>query len=567
MDFDKVLVELGEFGAWQRYNALLLWLPSIAAGMNIMVNAFSVMQPKEFRCANACDTNSSSFDLINGAEYSLGDLFPSFDNKSNSYNTENPNYCKFYPPHLDDSEKCTFDKSVIAKCTAGSTYLYQDFEMKSSVATDNDLVCGKLKWIPTIDSFMMIGLLVGSFVFGVMSDKIGRRHTLLISVLCCAVGNLLGSLMPNHWSYAITRVLASAGGEGAFVLAFTMSLEYAGVAEKVPCVPWVTFSTLLANLISIPFALGEMLPVLFAMGLKNWKNFQYAVSGTMFAAAFVWFLLPESPRWLIANNKHKEAKEVIEKAAKINKKTISKDLLEIQETPKSEEKNEPLPQYGLSDMFRRSQLQITLVMFVCWPVITLLYYGLTLSADKIKMTENLYLSFILVALIEIPAYFILPVVIDIWGRKPLFCLTQLVPGILCIVAAFLTPGTAIFAILTLASKLGAAMAFNVTFMYTAQLYPTTIRNSAVGTCSTIARLGGLLSPWVGKYLTDPVAFEDPIPEYVPLCLFGGFGVLGGLCALLLPDTIGSKLPNTFEDIENIKKNSKPIWKCGAPQNE
>ena len=40
---------------------------------------------------------------------------------------------------------------------------------------------------------------------------------------------------------------------------------------------------------------------------------------------------------------------------------------------------------------RPSQLRITIAMFVCWPVITLLYYGLSLSADKIHMTDNLYI--------------------------------------------------------------------------------------------------------------------------------------------------------------------------------
>ena len=105
----------------------------------------------------------------------------------------------------------------------------------------------------------------------------------------------------------------------------------------------------------------------------------------------------------------------------------------------------------------------------------------------IKLTPNVYLSYVLVALIEIPAYIILPLVIDVWGRKPLFFLTQFVPGICCICCSFLTPGTAFFAVLALGAKLGAAAAFNVTFMYTAQLYPTSIRNSAVGTCSTVAR--------------------------------------------------------------------------------
>ena len=69
-------------------------------------------------------------------------------------------------------------------------------------------------------------------------------------------------------------------------------------------------------------------------------------------------------------------------------------------------------------------------------------------------------------------------------------------------AAFLQPGTALYTILALGAKLGAAAAFNVTFMYTAQLYPTSIRNSAVGTCSTIARVGGMMAPIIGKFLIE-----------------------------------------------------------------
>ena len=73
----------------------------------------------------------------------------------------------------------------------------------------------------------------------------------------------------------------------------------------------------------------------------------------------------------------------------------------------------------------------------------------------------------------------------------------------------------------------------------------------------MARVGGGAAPIIGRFLIDLKAF----PEYVPLCLFGGFGVFGGLCALLLPDPVGFPLPNTFDDIEEIKKKSKPVWKC------
>ena len=254
-----------------------------------------------------------------------------------------------------------------------------------------------------------------------------------------------------------------------------MSLEYAGVKESIPLFAWVTWSTLLANIIGIPFAIGEAIPSVFALGLKDWKTFQAAVSSLIAVTALVWLFLPESPRWLIANGKTEAAKKMIEKAAVTNKVKLTADVFEADDKGDSGPPAE-LPIYGLKDMFRRSQIVITLALFVCWPVVTLLYYGLSLSADKIKITDNVYLSYSLVAFIEIPAYIVLPLLIDVWGRKPLFFATQFFPGICCIVAAFLTPGTAIFAILALGAKLGAAAAFNVTFMYTAQLYPTSIRD-------------------------------------------------------------------------------------------
>ena len=158
----------------------------------------------------------------------------------------------------------------------------------------------------------------------------------------------------------------------------------------------------------------------------------------MFSA--VWLLLPESPRWLIANGKIDEAKEAIDKAAKSSGVKLNADVFE--ETKSVDKKTEAVlqPVYGFSDMFRRSQIVITLPLLFCWPVITLLFYGLSLSADKIHMTDNVYLSFILVSLIEIPSHILTPLALDVLGRKPLFFLTQFIPGICCITAAFLPPG-------------------------------------------------------------------------------------------------------------------------------
>ena len=437
MNFDDILTQLGEFGLWQKRSSLLLFLPYCGAGINVLIAAFAVMAPRHgYRCRNSCD--GQQFDW-NMPGYQLSDVFPSFDNTSSSYDPDNPDYCKFYTA-INLSQSCNFDHSLpVLKCRSGDDFAYEPFEMESTVATDNNLVCENYFWTIVVDEFYMLGLFIGSLLFGMLSDKIGRRHTLLVSNLVCAGGNLLGCLMPNHWSYGLTRILAAAGGQGMCIVPFTMVLEMVGVNKKVPGLSWVTWSTFLVNIINVAFSFGESLPPMFALALPHWKTYQAAVSSVILVFSLVWFFLPESPRWLIAKGKIDEAKEIIEDAARVNKVKLLDHSFVQSESGTKIEKTVP-PVYGFKDMFCKSQIVITMCLFFCWPVITMLFYGLSLSADKIKMTDNVYLSFILVSLIEIPSHIFLPLIIDVVGRKPIFFLTQLIPGICCITAAFLTPG-------------------------------------------------------------------------------------------------------------------------------
>ena len=56
------------------------------------------------------------------------------------------------------------------------------------------------------------------------------------------------------------------------------------------------------------------------------------------------------------------------------------------------------------------------------------------------LSDNIYLAFILSALVEIPAYTVTIWIIDHWGRKPTLIASFMLCGIFCIVAAF-TSGT------------------------------------------------------------------------------------------------------------------------------
>merc|ERR1711934_504643 len=87
-------------------------------------------------------------------------------------------------------------------------------------------------------------------------------------------------------------------------------------------------------------------------------------------------------------------------------------------------------------------------------------------------------------------------VMDCWGRRPILSFCQLVSGIACIGAGLLAGQEELIILqvfLSLVGKFGASACFAIVYVYTAELFPTVIRNQAVGTCSLVARVGGIPS--------------------------------------------------------------------------
>ena len=139
-------------------------------------------------------------------------------------------------------------------------------------------------------------------------------------------------------------------------------------------------------------------------------------------------------------------------------------------------------------------------------VTTLGYYGLSLSSAGLG--TDAFSSFALSAAMEIPSYIFCIFSLDRVGRKGILCFSQLLAGSTCILAAVLPlPADLAFVkiILSLIGKFGTAAGFAVVFVYTAELFPTPVRNSALGFCSTAGRLAGILSPFVASLAaTSPV---------------------------------------------------------------
>lgn len=127
-----------------------------------------------------------------------------------------------------------------------------------------------------------------------------------------------------------------------------------------------------------------------------------------------------------------------------------------------------------------------------------------------------------------------------YGRKRSQMITLILAGIMML-GVVLSPSHGPSRLLfMLLGKMCIQGAFNILYIFTSELYPTVIRNSAVGTCSMVARMGA----GVTGYLA---ILSDVTMPTAPMIIFGVFSLVAGSVVVLLPETCDKPLPETLHD--------------------
>ncbi|KIH46787.1 hypothetical protein ANCDUO_23156 [Ancylostoma duodenale] len=129
-----------------------------------------------------------------------------------------------------------------------------------------------------------------------------------------------------------------------------------------------------------------------------------------------------------------------------------------------------------------------------------MYYGLTMKSNLAG--GSLYINFAISAAIEIPAIFVVFLLIDRIGRRWIVAISLSVAGI-CLVLNWIIGDNVSFGwgMLQIAIAKGAVtVSYTALYTYTSELFPTVIRNTAVGCCSTFARIGSIASSYLALWL-------------------------------------------------------------------
>ncbi|XP_020340192.2 solute carrier family 22 member 4-like [Oncorhynchus kisutch] len=419
----------------------------------------------------------------------------------------------------------------LESCLDGWKYSKEVYQ--STFVTEWDVVCDNAYKVPLTTSIHYFGALVGTFISGQMSDRFGRKPALFTTVIIQNVATFAQIFSPNWEAFSIIIFFVGAGSVSNYVIAYVLGTEILSPGVR------VVFSSLGVFLSS---AIGYMLMSPVAYFIREWRWLLVPMAGSGLIYMPLWWVIPESPRWLLSQGRVEEAEAILRDAARRNRV----EAPEVIFTPSEVEDALTMKdmKHNILDVMRSSNmLSITVMCSLLWMIISCGYFALILNTNNLN--GNPYINCFLSGVVEVPAYFIALVLLKYCSRHLCQSSTLFLGGTVILFINIVPtdlPGVAIF--LEMVGKFAITAAFCVVYAVTSELFPTVGRNMAMGTCSMAARIVTILSPFIiylGNYY-----------KYLPYIVIGSLAICGGLCCFILPETYGRVLPETISQMQQIK---------------
>ncbi|XP_044131099.1 solute carrier family 22 member 15 [Bufo gargarizans] len=400
----------------------------------------------------------------------------------------------------------------------------------TSISSEWSLVDAQAYKVHAASSVYFGGVLVGVVLFGQLSDRFGRKRMYVTGLALDLVFSLLNALSPSFSVFLVTRFLVGVLNGGMSLVAFVLLNECIGA----------TYWALAGSLGSLCFALGIAQFALLGYFVRRWRLLALLVNVQGLAILLLSLWTPESPRWLYSQGRLREAQDVLLFLGRWNRRPLKPFSLTPQQKDSAPRTN-ILSICGSAVLRRR-----TLLMMWAWFVCSLVYYGLTLSTGDLG--GNVYLNLALSGLAELPAYPICIYLINHrnFGRRRSLCGFLSFAGAACLIIMAVPEQKGPLRwlnsqSLSLVGKLCISAAFNIVYIYTSELYPTTVRSLGMGVCSMFSRFGGIIAPFIPGLRS--------VHASLPYVVFGCSGVTSGLLCLLLPETLNCPLPETLSDLQ------------------
>ncbi|OWF35842.1 solute carrier family 22 member 8-like isoform X2 [Mizuhopecten yessoensis] len=425
----------------------------------------------------------------------------------------------------------------------------------STFVSEWDLVCERDTIGRLSQSLVLGGMFLGALA-APLADKFGRKPVHVAFNIGLLAVTFTMAFVKNITTFLVLRFFVGTFQQGMLITVVTFWLElfHTDSREDVGIVNGFMWASSVNVLTLVAFLLRDY----------DWRILQLALSVFSVLSLVEIFMMDESLRWLIANNKMKKCHALIEKVWTLNKRNkqilSEADQKETDMKPLSTEAVGkvilPLRSNSLTDqttvMVEEHWSQLvtdkilrrhSLITWGLWVANNLTYYGIVMMTPSFAVGR--YLGFFLGSISEMVGNFILLFLIKRFTRKTTISIFQFVGS----VALLLTIITIHFdgdvvriveVVLFAVARGSISNSFNAIYLYTPELFPTNLRSAGLGVASAAGRLSGIIAPFC-VYMME-VALWLPSLLFASLCLI--------FCFLIryLPETKGRELPQKLEEI-------------------
>jgi MFS transporter, SP family, arabinose:H+ symporter len=181
-------------------------------------------------------------------------------------------------------------------------------------------------------SSLLFGCIAGVFLAGKAGDHYGRKKVLMVAALLFFISAVGSASAHSLVFFLVARIL----GGLAVGVASILSPMY--IAELAPA----KYRGTLVSLNQLAIVIGILVAffsnyLLVDTGENNWRWMLLVMAAPAVLLFFSLFLVPESPRWLVARGRNDDAFKVLVKTS--GKEFAAAELKEIEETLKNQEES------------------------------------------------------------------------------------------------------------------------------------------------------------------------------------------------------------------------------------
>jgi putative MFS transporter len=367
----------------------------------------------------------------------------------------------------------------------------------------------------------LLGTCIGAVLWGMVADRIGRRTTLIYTILLFTITNLIQTHAWNYTQFTITCFFMGIGVGGEIPLSFTLLSEFlpAQVRTRLEMALGI-----LALILGYAFAAVN---AHFLLPLAGWKSLFYVQALPALFVLLIRIYIPESPRYLRTIGNEVMAQSVV---AEIKRRTGGYNPFEDTEEGLFVLSSQQSLREGLRMLWQGIYLRRTAANWLFGLSVGFFAFGfvtwLPTMLQNLGYSDTQSVNYpMLINFFAIPSVFAVLYLLHKGGSRLVLTLYPLVAGLFMLTLGWLLPRIASHPpILVL---MGGAIFFSgVTLLgifppYSSEVYPTEIRGTGTGWTTGITRIGSFIGPLVGGILLD---LGIP-PQYI-LMIFGAPLLLG-----------------------------------------